>query len=203
MGKRISTLLAALILSISLTAVPSHAYFRGWYGVSRAEFQTAIKTKQLKLKKSKVGKTVLYYDSKLPKKRVRLVKKWIKKLPAKVQKSAKQVYFLRKSMYMKTGDRIELSDTYGYEIAELKQIFFYNIKDTDELQAVLYHEFGHAYDSAKKIFKNSNAKQWRHVVKTYLGGGDPQEWYADIFADFFCFFADPDYAYILKTLGWR
>ena len=197
--RRLIIIITAVLL---LTPVPVNAAGRGWYGSTRTEFQNAIKQKKLKLKKVKVGKTILLYDSKLPAKRVKLVRKWIHQLPAKVQKSARKVYFLRKKDFLMTGDEW-LDDAYGYEIVETKEIYFYNHGDSEELRDTLYHEFGHAWDSRKKKFQLSSKKEWKTVVNKYLGGGDKQEWFAYVFAELLAFLKDPDFAYVSKTLGWR
>lgn len=196
MKKYLLTFLAAFLL----LTTPVSAHFSGWYGSTKTEFRTALKTKKLVLKKSKVGKTTLYYDSKLSKKRVKLVKKWIRQLPSKVQRSAKKVYFLRKSMYMKTGDKA-IRNTLGYEIVPYKEIYFYNVSDTDDLRNTLWHEFGHAWDSRKSQFKLSSTKAWKSIIRVqYASSKNYEEWFADLFAEYFEFMSEPENAYIAKVL---
>ena len=172
-------------------------------GTYRAEFKAAVKQKKVILRKAKVGKTVLYYDTKLPKKRVKAVKKMILYLPAKVQKTAKKVYFLRKKIFALTLRPGLPADTVGYAILDgYQEIYIYGRGSAAPIRSTLYHEFGHTYDSRKKTYGTSSGKKWKKIVKTYIGGGDPHEWYADIFAAFFELFRDQDYDYIRRSLNW-
>lgn len=195
--RRLIIIITAVLL---LTPVPVNAAGRGWYGSTRTEFQNAIKQKKLKLKKVKVGKTILLYDSKLPAKRVKLVKKWIRQLPAKVQKSARKIYFLRKKYYLMTGKG--LKDTSGYSMFPEREIWFYNVSDSDELMDTIFHEFGHCWDWNGKKFKLSNSNEWERIWVSWLGASeDPTEWFAYCFAELWTTLQDPDFSYIYKHLA--
>ena len=140
------------------------------------------------------------YDSKIPKKRIRAVKRWIKFLPKKVQKSAKRVYFLRRSAYLKTGGA-DLEGTLGYEIFEDREIYFYSSADYDDMQAVLFHEFGHAYDNRTgKYLKYSSSAKWDKISK---GSGNRAEYFADCFSDYYGFLYTKESQFISRVLKYK
>ena len=197
MGKRIITVLA---LALLFTVMPVQATTRptadGHY--SKA-FQAERKAKRIKLKKYSCGGTVLFADTKIPKKRITFVRNCIKSLPKKVRKRAKRVYFVRKKYYLMTGKG--LKDTSGYSMFPEREIWFYNVSDSDELMDTIFHEFGHCFDWNGKKFKLSNSNEWERIWVSWLGASeDPSEWFAYCFAEFWTMMQDPDFSYIYKHL---
>lgn len=184
-----------VMLSISVSAKTTSSI-----GSSYPTFVKAVKKKKIKLKTAKVGRTTLVYDTKIPKKRVRAVKRWISFLPRKVQKTARRVYFLRRSAYLKTGGA-DLEGTLGYEIFEEREIYFYSTADYDDMQAVLYHEFGHAYDNRTgKYLKYSSSAKWDKISK---GSGNRAEYFADCFSDYYGFLYTKESQFISRVLKYR
>ena len=169
-------------------------------GSRASSFRKALKAKQIKLKKYSANGTVLYADTKLPAKRVKLVRKWLKQLPKKVRKRARRVYFVRKKFYLMTGSG--LKNTYGYAVFPYREIWFYNGGDTDTLRDTLFHEFGHCWDWNGKKFKLSNSTAWESVMVNYFAEvNEAEEYYASVFAEYWAFLSDPDFSYIHKSLG--
>lgn len=199
---RVRLSLILLVLTLAFMPVSAFGAIAPNADGSRAQaFQRELKAKHIKLKKYKVGGTTLYADTKLKKKRVALIKKWILGLPKKVRKKAKRIYFVRRKYYLMTGTN--LKETCGYSLFPSREIWLYNVSDSDELQDTLYHEFGHCWDwnIKKKKFTLSTTNQWEGIWVNWLGAwGDPQEYYAMIFAEYYSMLQDPDYAYIAKSL---
>ena len=198
MGKRIIT---AVVLALVIVSVPVQATTRptadGHY--SKA-FQTERKAKRIRLKKYSCGGTILYCDTKIPKKRITFVRNCIKSLPKKVRKRAKRVYFVRRKYYLMTGKG--LKDTSGYSMFPEREIWLYNVSDSDELMDTIFHEFGHCFDWSGKKFKLSNSNEWEKIWVSWLGASDdPCEWFAYCFAEFWTMMQDPDFSYIYKHLA--
>ena len=182
--------LLTLMLAVLLTVSP---LVHGEAGVNRQEFRTANVT----LKKCKVGKTVLYYDKSITKKKLNNTKKYIKQLPAKVQKCAKKVYLLNRKNYLKTCNK-GLVDTSGYFIVERKEIY---ICSSSSLRDVIFHEFGHAYDCRKSPFGLSSTKKWKKITRSMMGKKyDYIEYFAEVFADYLDVILEADYNYIHTKL---
>lgn len=196
MTKTIRYILLTLML-ITMLSVPTSARTASSIGASHPAFANAVKRGRIKLRRVKVGRTTLIYDTKIPKKRVRAVKRWIVFLPRKVQKTARRVYFLRRSAYLKTGGA-DLENTLGYEIFEEREIYFYSSADYDDMQAVLFHEFGHAYDNRTgKYLKYSSSKEWHKIGR---GSGNRAEYFAECFADYFAFLYTREARFISRLL---
>lgn len=182
--KRISILtVVALLLVVS----PVRAETRQVYGISAVQ-------STVKLKRVKVGKTYLYYERGIKAKHIKRVKKWIKALPKKVQRTAKRVYLLKRKTYRKTG--INIKDTLGYFIVGRKQIYLYPTGGY-ELKNTLYHEYGHAWDCRKKPFGDSDTKTWKALTREYAGTYDRNEHYAETFAELM---ENGDTLYIIQSL---
>lgn len=199
MGKRIITVLALVLL---FTAMPVQATTRptadGHY--SKA-FQTERKAKRIRLKKYSCGGTVLFVDTKIPKKRITFVRNCIKSLPKKVRKRAKRVFFVRRKFYLMTGKG--LKDTSGYTLFPAREVWLYNCADSDELMDTVYHEFAHCWDwnIKKQKFTLSTTNQWEQIYVSWLGAtDDPCEWFAYCFAELWTMLQDPDFSYIYKHL---
>lgn len=197
MGKRIITVLA---LALLLTAMPVQATTRltadGHYSNA---FQAERKAKRIKLKKYSCGGTVLYCDTAISKKRRATMRKWILKLPKKIRKKAKRIYFVRKKYYMLTGKGLKQSA--GYTLLPAREVWLYNVSDTDDLRDTLYHEYGHCWDWHGTKFTLSTTTEWERIWVTWYGAeGDPIEYYAMAFAEYMGLIQDPDWAYIIKTL---
>ena len=200
MTKTIRYILLTLML-ITMLSVSTSARTASSIGASHPAFANAVKRGKIKLKRVKVGRTVLIYDTKIPKKRVRAVKRWIKFLPKKVQRTAKRVYFLRRSAYMKTGRKADLEDTLGYEVFEDREIYFYSSSDYDEMQNTLFHEFGHAYDNRTgKYLKYSSSAKWDKISK---GSGNRAEYFADCFSDYYGFIYTEESQFISRVLKYK
>ena len=199
MTKTIRYILLTLMLIVMLS-VPTSARTASSIGASHPDFANTVKRGKIKLKRVKVGRTVLIYDTKIPKKRVRAVKRWIAFLPKKVQKTARRVYFLRRSAYLKTGGA-DLENTLGYEIFEDREIYFYSSADYDDMQAVLFHEFGHAYDNRTgKYLKYSSSAKWDKISK---GSGNRAEYFADCFSDYYGFLYTKESQFISRVLKYK
>lgn len=182
---------SVLMLTLMLTVSP---LVHGEAGVNRQEFKTA----SVQLKKCKVGKTTLYYDKSVSKKKMRSVKKYIKQLPPKVQKCAKRVYILSRKNYLLTCNK-GLLETDGYFIVERKQIY---ISGSAPVRDTLFHEFGHAYDCRNSPFALSRAKKWKQITRKLMGKKyDPIEYFAEVFTDYFEEILEADYNYIHLKLG--
>lgn len=198
MGKRLILALAVIVL----LTTPVSASTATADGSRASAFRAEIKAKHIKLRKYSCAGTVLYADTKLPAKRIKQVRKWIGQLPKKVQKKAKRVYFVRKKYYMLTGKG--LKPTSGYTIFPQREIWFYNVKDSDELMDTVFHEFGHCWDYDGKRFKLSNSSAWENVMVNYFAAvTESEEYYAAVFAEYFAFINDPDFSYIHKSLGYK
>lgn len=189
-----------LALVLTLWSVPAQASTSATAeGHASKAFQRELKAKRIKLKKYSCGGTVLYADAKLPKKRVQFVRNCIKSLPKKVRKRAKRVYFVRKKYYLMTGKG--LKDTSGYSMFPEREIWLYNVSDSDELMDTIFHEFGHCFDWNGKKFKLSNSNAWERIWVLWLGATeDPTEWFAYCFAEFWTYLQDPDFRYIYNLL---
>ena len=200
MGKFKKYLILILTLFVMLS-ISASAQTTSNIGSSYPTFVKAVKKKKIKLKTAKVGRTTLVYDTKIPKKRVRTVKRWIKFLPKKVQRTAKRVYFLRRSAYMKTGRKADLEDTLGYEVFEDREIYFYSSSDYEEMQNTLFHEFGHAYDNRTgKYLKYSSSAKWDKISK---GSGNRAEYFADCFSDYYGFLYTKESQFISRVLKYK
>ena len=196
--KRYVVLILTLFVMLSISA---SAQTTSNIGSSYPTFVKAVKNKKIRLKTAKVGRTTLVYDTKIPKKRVRAVKRRIKFLPKKVQKTARCVYFLRHSAYMKTGRKADLEDTLGYEVFEDREIYFYSSSDYEEMQNTLFHEFGHAYDNRTgKYLKYSSSAKWDKISK---GSGNRAEYFADCFSDYYGFLYTKESQFISRVLKFK
>lgn len=171
-------------------------------GSQAPAFVRERKAGRIKLKKYDCKGTTLYADTKLTKKRAMLVQGWVKRLPKKVRKRCKKIYFVRKKYYLMTGTG--LKDSYGYTIFPAREIWLYNMSDADELRDTLYHEFGHCWDYRNGKFALSSKTEWETVLVNYFAEvSEPEEYYAMSFAAYFDLISDPDMAYIHKTLGYK
>lgn len=189
-----------ILCALLLFSVPVHAEATA-QGHNASAFRQAQKSKRIKLKKYSCPGTVLYCDTAISKKRRNTLRKWILALPKKVRKKAKRVYFVRKKYYMMTG--VGLKGTAGYTMFPEREIWLYNVSDTDDLRDTIYHEFGHCWDwnIKKKKFTLSTTQKWALVWLNWYGAeGDPCEYYAMAFAEYMGLIQDPDWNYIVKTL---
>lgn len=178
------------IIALLLLAAPVQASVNG---AKQPAFVRAVKQKKIRIKRVRVGKTLLAYDKAVKPKHVKNVKRWIKALPRSVQMSAKRVYLLTHKHYLLTGTKKELDLTYGYYLHSRKEIYLYVHRD---MKDTLYHEFGHAYDSHHKLYAFSHLKAWQKIV----AGEDPVEAFAETFADLFYFLNEPAYHFIYKLI---
>lgn len=180
MMKRLIALLALLLI----LAVPVRADIRG---VSHPRYAAA----HVKVRRVRVGGVTLVYDRAVKGVHVSRVKAWIRALPKVVRTSARRVYLLSRAHFRMTADRGELADTYGYYIHPQKDIYLWPTS-AGRLKHTLYHEFGHAFDSANKLHKHSKAKAWTRLSKKE----DPIESFADEFSYFMEIITEPKYKYI-------
>lgn len=168
-------------------------------GVTNPNFSQAVKQKKIVLKKSRVGKTTLYFDSKVSSKKVKLIKKWIKQMPTKVQRCAKKIYLMRRRYYDLTAKGAH--NTYAYFVFKSKEIYIWNNKDTNEMRHTIFHEFGHAYDCRKKHLEHSSKDQWEKILRTnYCDYENKHEKFADLFADYFEFLLEDENVFITNAL---
>lgn len=173
-----------LFSAVLLLTVPVRADIRG---VSHPRYTAA----HVKVRRVRVGGVMLVYDRAVKGVHVRRVKAWIRALPKMVRTSARRVYLLSRAHFRMTADRGELADTFGYYIHPQKDIYLWPTS-AGRLKYVLYHEYGHAYDSANKLHKHSKAKAWTGLLKKE----DPIESFADEFSYFMEIITEPKYKYI-------
>lgn len=192
-------LMSAFLIALMIISTPVQAMS---YGITSPKIQTVIKQKKFKLRKMRVGKTILIYDSKISKKHIKFVKKSITTMPKNVQKSAKKVYFLRKKYFKMSVNDTFPKMTVGYAILDdYREIYLHDRSNLSALQHTLWHEFGHTFDSRKKTFGSSKAKKWIAILKSeYPHFDSEEEYFADIFADFIEFITEPENQFIASLI---
>ena len=173
-----------LFFAVLLLTVPVRADIRG---VSHPRYVAA----HVKVRRVRVGGVILVYDRAVKGVHVRRIKTWIRALPKMVRTSARHVYLLSRAHFRLTANQGELADTYGYYIHPAKDIYLWPTS-AGRLKYTLYHEYGHAFDSANKLHKHSKAKAWVWLSKKE----DPIEFFADEFSYFMEIITEPKYKYI-------